>query len=119
VRFVRERPLLEAVASSLTELFSPDIIGERVAGMLAHYDFVTRETLAYFDKRPPLAKRDSDFALDYVRRHATTPQAQAAVMAALEFKCDVLWAMLDALYHAYVAPKHVPPGAFVPKDHTA
>jgi len=119
VRFVRERPLLEAIASSLTELFSPAIIGERVAGMLAHYDFVTRETLAYFDKRPPLAKRDSDFALDYVRRHATTPQAQAAVMAALEFKCDVLWAMLDALYHAYVAPKHVPPGAFVPQDHAA
>jgi coenzyme PQQ biosynthesis protein C len=119
VRFVRERPLLEAVASSLTELFSPAIIGERVAGMLANYDFVTRETLAYFDKRPPQAKRDSDFALDYVRRHATTPQTQAAAMAALEFKCDVLWAMLDALYHAYVAPKHVPPGAFVPQDHAA
>jgi coenzyme PQQ biosynthesis protein C len=119
VRFVRERPLIEAIASSLTELFSPAIIGERVAGMLAHYDFVTRETLAYFDKRPPLAKRDSDFALDYVRRHATTSETQAAVLAALEFKCDVLWAMLDALYHAYVAPKHVPPGAFVPQDHAA
>jgi pyrroloquinoline-quinone synthase len=117
VRFVRERSLLEAVASSLTELFSPDIIGERVAGMLAHYDFVTPTTLAYFDKRPPLAKRDSDFALDYVRRHATTRETQAAVLAALEFKCDVLWAMLDALYHAYVAPGHVPPGAFVPQDH--
>jgi pyrroloquinoline-quinone synthase len=119
VRFVRERPLLEAVASSLTELFSPAIIGERVAGMLANYAFVTRETLAYFDKRPPQAKRDSDFALDYVRRHATTAETQAAVMAALEFKCDVLWAMLDALYHAYVAPKHVPPGAFVPEDQNA
>jgi coenzyme PQQ biosynthesis protein C len=117
VRFVRERSLLEAVASSLTELFSPDIIGERVAGMLAHYDFVTPATFAYFDKRPPLAKRDSDFALDYVRRHATTRETQAAVLAALEFKCDVLWAMLDALYHAYVAPGHVPPGAFVPQDH--
>jgi pyrroloquinoline quinone (PQQ) biosynthesis protein C len=41
------------------------------------------------------------------------------VLAALEFKCDVLWAMLDALYHAYVAPKHVPPGAFVPRDQNA
>jgi len=119
VRFVRERSLLEAVASSLTELFSPAIIGERVAGMLANYPFVTRETLAYFDKRPPLAKRDSDFALDYVRRHATTAETQGQVLAALEFKCDVLWAMLDALYHAYVAPKHVPPGAFVPEDHAA
>jgi coenzyme PQQ biosynthesis protein C len=116
VRFVREKTLIEAVASSLTELFSPTIINERIAGMLANYDFITRETLAYFDKRPPQAARDSDFALAYVKRHAVTPQSQQAVLAALEFKCDVLWAMLDALYHAYVAPKHVPPGAFVPED---
>jgi coenzyme PQQ biosynthesis protein C len=116
VRFVREKTLLEAIASSLTELFSPTIIGERVAGMLKAYDFVTRETLAYFDKRPPQASRDAAFALDYVRRHATTPETQRAVLDALLFKCDVLWAMLDALYHAYVAPKHVPPGAFVPED---
>src|SRR5690348_3407583 len=116
VRFVREKTLLEAVASSLTELFSPTIISERVAGMLANYPFVTRETLAYFDKRPPQAARDSDFALAYVKHHAVTPAEQEAVLAALEFKCDVLWAMLDALYHAYVAPKQVPPGAFVPED---
>jgi coenzyme PQQ biosynthesis protein C len=116
VHFVRERSLTEAIASSLTELFSPVIISERVAGMLKSYDFVTRETLAYFDRRPPQAQRDSDFALDYVKREARTPEAQQAVLAALEFKCDVLWAMLDALYHAYVAPRHVPPGAFVPAE---
>ena len=119
VRFVREKTLLEAIASSLTELFSPTIIGERVAGMLAGYPFVTRETLAYFDKRPPQANRDSAFALAYVRQHATTPETQRAVLDALLFKCDVLWSMLDALEHAYVAPKHVPPGAFVPQDHDA
>lgn len=116
VRFVREKTLLEAIASSLTELFSPVIISERMDGMLANYDFVTRETLSYFDKRPPQAARDSDFALDYVKRHARTPDTQAQVLAALEFKCSVLWAMLDALHHAYVDPKHVPPGAFVPQD---
>ena len=116
VHFVREKTLLEAIASSLTELFSPAIIGERVEGMLKGYDFVTRETLAYFEKRPPQAERDSGFALAYVKANASTPDAQQAVLAALEFKCDVLWAMLDALDHAYVAPKHVPPGAFVPKD---
>ena len=116
VRFVREKTLLEAIASSLTELFSPVIISERMDGMLANYDFVTRETLSYFDKRPPQATRDSDFALDYVKRHARTPDTQAQVLAALEFKCSVLWAMLDALHHAYVDPKHVPPGAFVPQD---
>jgi len=116
VRFVREKSLIEAVASSLTELFSPAIIGERVAGMLAHYAFVTPQTLAYFDKRPPQAKRDADFALRYVKQHAVTPEAQQAVLAALEFKCDVLWAMLDALSYAYVSPGHVPPGAFKPSE---
>jgi coenzyme PQQ biosynthesis protein C len=116
VRFVREKTLLEAIASSLTELFSPVIIGERMAGMLANYDFISRETMSYFDKRPPQAQRDSDFALDYVKRHAMTPEQQQQVLAALEFKCSVLWSMLDALSYAYVSPGHIPPGAFVPND---
>ncbi len=116
VHFVRERSLLEGIASSLTELFSPQVIGERVEGMLRGYDFVSAESLVYFSKRPPLARRDSEFALDYVKREARSAQAQQCVLKALEFKCDVLWAMLDALYHAYVIPKHVPLGAFVPKE---
>ena len=116
VHFVREKTLLEAVASSLTEMFSPAIIGERIEGMLKNYDFVTAETLAYFSQRPPQAERDSRFALDYVKENAPTPQQQQQVFAALAFKCDVLWAMLDALYHAYVAPKQAPPGAFAPGD---
>jgi len=116
VHFVRERTLLAAIASSLTELFSPQIISERIEGMLDNYDFVTRETLAYFSQRPPQAERDSRFALDYVKLNARTAEAQQSVVQALEFKCDVLWAMLDALYHAYVAPGHIPPGAFVPQE---
>jgi pyrroloquinoline-quinone synthase len=115
VHFVREKSLTEAVASSLTELFSPTIISERVAGMLKGYDFITHDALAYFDKRPPQARRDSDFALDYVKRQAKTEAEQQQVIAALAFKCDVLWAMLDALMHAYVTPGHIPPGAFVPE----
>ena len=116
VHFVRDKTPLEAIASSLTELFSPQIISERLDGMLENYDFVSPDTLAYFVKRPPQAARDSDFALTYVRRHARTPQTQQAVFKALEFKCDVLWAMLDALHHAYVTPKHIPPGGFVPGE---
>jgi coenzyme PQQ biosynthesis protein C len=116
VHFVRERTPLAAIASSLTELFSPQIISERMDGMLHNYDFVTRETLAYFSQRPPQAERDSRFALDYVKINARTAEAQQSVVRALEFKCDVLWAMLDALYHAYVTPGHIPPGAFVPDD---
>ena len=114
VRFVREKTLLEAIASSLTEMFSPVIIGERMAGMLANYPFVTAETMSYFDKRPPQAQSDADFALDYVKQNARTPEQQQAALAALEFKCSVLWSMLDALFHAYVAPRQVPLGAFVP-----
>jgi coenzyme PQQ biosynthesis protein C len=103
VHLVREKTLLEAIASSLTELFSPVIIGERMDGMLKAYDFVTAETLAYFSQRPPQAERDARFALDYVKTYARTPETQHAVLAALEFKCDVLWAMLDALYCASAA----------------
>ena len=116
VDFVRDKTLLEAIASSLTELFSPQIISERIEGMLNNYNFVTSETLAYFSQRPQQAERDSRFALDYVKVNARSAETQHAVLRALEFKCDVLWSMLDALYHAYVAPRHIPPGAFAPKD---
>ncbi|PTM39592.1 pyrroloquinoline-quinone synthase PqqC [Bosea sp. 124] len=112
--FVRARPLLEAVASSLTELFSPQVIKARVAGMLAHYDFVSEDSLSYFTARPEQASRDVESALAYVIANARTPADQDAVIAALEFKCDVLWAMLDALDHAYGETGHVPPGAFEP-----
>jgi len=59
------------------------------------------------------AKRDSDFALNYVKANATTRADQNAVLAALEFKCSVLWAQLDALWSAYV-DHAIPPGAWVP-----
>lgn len=116
LHFVRERSLLEAVASSLTEMFAPAIITERVAGMLAGYDFIDKKALGYFDKRLFQAPRDADFAIEYVKREARLPHQQQAVLKALEFKCDVLWAQLDALHHAYVAPGHVPPGAFRPEE---
>lgn len=114
VRFVRENTLLEAVASSLTELFAPSIHRERIAGMLENYDFIDESVMKYFRRRLDQAPRDVSFALDYVKRHATTPNDQAAVKAALIFKCNVLWSQLDALYFAYVEPGFIPPGAFVP-----
>lgn len=115
VHFVQERTLLEAIASSLTELFSPGIIAERVSGMLKGYDFISAETLSYFTPRLTQAPRDSDFALAYVKAHARSVEQQQAVLAALRFKCDVLWSQLDALYLAYVEPGFIPPGAFVPQ----
>ncbi|MER8474529.1 pyrroloquinoline-quinone synthase PqqC [Mesorhizobium sp. M1163] len=115
VNFCASHTLLEAVASSLTELFSPDIIAERVPAMLARYDFVRADTLAYFDRRPDQAARDSDFALGYVLRYADTPERQQKVVDALVFKCDVLWAMLDALDYAYGRDGVIPPGCFRPE----
>jgi pyrroloquinoline-quinone synthase len=114
VAFVRERSLVEAVASSLTELFAPSIHRERIAGMLENYDFVGERAMQYFRRRLDQANRDADFALDYVKRHALTREAQEAAIAAVRFKCDVLWAQLDALHHAYVTPGWIPPGAFSP-----
>ncbi|MGA3301700.1 MAG: pyrroloquinoline-quinone synthase PqqC [Methylovirgula sp.] len=116
VEFCRDRSPLEAVASSLTELFSPTIISERLTGMLANYDFVSKETLAYFSQRPPQAKRDSEWALAFVKTHAKTRAGQEAAIKALEFKCAVLWTQLDALWTAYV-DKYVPPGAWEPGTH--
>jgi pyrroloquinoline-quinone synthase len=115
VNFVRDKPILEGIASSLTEMFSPGIIADRVQGMLANYDFITRDTLAYFTPRLTQAPQDVDFALRYVKAEAKTRADQEKVMAALRFKCDVLWTQLDALYLAYVDPGLIPPGAFVPK----
>jgi coenzyme PQQ biosynthesis protein C len=114
LHFVRDRSLLEAIASSLTELFSRPAIGERIGAMLARYDFITRDLLAYFDRRLTQALRDADFALDYVKREAKTFEQQQSVAAALEFKCAVLWSQLDALYYSYVSPGFIPPGAFKP-----
>ncbi len=115
VHFVRDRTPLEAIASSLTELFAPNLHEERISGMLKHYSFVNPDIMSYFSRRLTQAPRDANFALDYVKRHATTPAERRAVCEALIFKTNVLWAQLDALHHAYV-DGHIPPGAFVPDD---
>jgi pyrroloquinoline-quinone synthase len=116
VRFVRDETLLEAVASSLSELFAPKIHQERIAGMLENYSFITEDVMGYFRRRLHQATEDADFALAYVKTNARTAEQQTAVLDALRFKCSVLWAQLDALHYAYVEPGLVPPGAFVPDD---
>ncbi len=71
--------------------------------------------MSYFRKRLDQAPRDVAFGLAYVLREARTAERQHGVIDALIFKTDVLWAQLDALYHAYVEPGHIPPGAFTPE----
>jgi pyrroloquinoline-quinone synthase len=114
VRFVREEPLVVAVASSLTELFAPKIHKERIAGMLENYDFIDDSVMGYFKKRLVQAPNDAGFALEYIKTHAKNRDEQEACIAAVRFKCNVLWAQLDALHHAYVTPGLIPPGAYDP-----
>ena len=115
VAFVRDRSQLEAIASSLTEMFSPMIIGKRVSGMLANYDFISEDTLRYFGHRLIQAPRDADWALDYVKQHARTEESQEAALDALRFKCGMLWSQLDGLYHVYVNGNPCP-GAWQPGE---
>ncbi len=116
VRFVRERSLLEAVASSLTELFAPKIHAERIEGLLANYAFANEASMAYFKNRLREAPKDVAFGLSWVLDHADTGEKQDAAAAALIFKTEVLWAQLDALDGAYVIPARIPPGAWQPGE---
>jgi pyrroloquinoline-quinone synthase len=110
---VRNRSLLEAVASSLTELFSRDLIALRVGALKTHYPWLSGG-LDYFTRRLSEAPEDAKFALEWVAEHARTRGEQELAVTALERKCDILWAQLDALYFAYVNPAWPPPGAFRP-----
>jgi coenzyme PQQ biosynthesis protein C len=112
VTYVREQPLPVAAASSLTELFAPSIHRERIAGMLASYSFVNDDVMAYFKRRLNQAPRDATYTLQFVKDTARTREMQQACVAAVLFKCDVLWAQLDALHLAYVHGM-VPPGAYL------
>jgi len=116
VRFVRDEPLLQAIASSLTELFAPGIHKQRIAGLLEHYDFANPETLSYFNRRLSQAPKDVAFGLAWVLESAVTQADQDAAARALTFKTEVLWAQLDALYSAYVSPARIPPGAWQPSE---
>jgi pyrroloquinoline-quinone synthase len=98
---VEESPLVVAVASSLTEFFSPDIMSKRVLAWEKHYPWVPSELLEYFRSRVPRAARDSREAIDYVTTHATTPELEEACVAALIEKCTILWALLDAVSFAH------------------
>lgn len=107
---VSKRSFLEAVASSLTEMFSRDLISLRVDRMKQHYPWLSG-SLQYFEGRMTQAPEDAEFALRWVTEEARTQSEQDLAVAALRAKCDILWAQLDALYFAYVEPGWPPPGA--------
>ncbi len=111
---VRSRSLLEAVASSLTELFSRDLITLRIDALRRHYPWLAGG-LDYFEARLDQAPADAEFALQFVVDHAQSRVEQEKAIQALRNKCEILWAQLDAIYYSYVQPGWPPPGAFRPE----
>lgn len=116
VHYVREKPLLQAVASSLTEMFAPKIHKQRISGLLEHYDFANSTSMSYFKHRLKEAPKDVAYGLAWVLEHADTAEKQDSVCDALIFKTNLLWAQLDALWGAYVEPARIPPGAWQPGE---
>jgi pyrroloquinoline-quinone synthase len=102
VTLVRERSLVEAVASSLTEFFAPDLMSRRLAAWQEHYPWVDAEMLAYFRARVPRARVDSEEAIEFVVTHATSFELQERCVAALIRKTEILWHLLDCVQQAYV-----------------
>lgn len=97
VEFARTKPWIQAVASSLTELFSPDLMQDRLTALREHYPWIDPAGHQYFADRPGQARQDATAALELVLQHCTTRPEQDAAIDALRFKCDVLWAMLDGI----------------------
>ena len=101
VNFARSQPWPIAIASSLTELFAPDLMTARLAAFEKFYQWIDPRGLDYFRRRLTQARRDSDNALAITLEYCNTPELQREAVRALEFKCDVLWSMLDAIHHGY------------------
>ena len=101
VNFARSAPWQEAAISSLTELFAPKIHADRLAGWPSHYPWIAADGLAYFRSRITLANRDVEHGLEIARRWCVTRERQERACRILDFKLDILWAMLDAIALAY------------------
>jgi pyrroloquinoline-quinone synthase len=102
VNSARSQPWPIAVASSLTELFAPDLMTARLAAFEKFYRWIDPRGLDYFRRRVTQARRDSDDALAITLEYCNTPELQREAVRAVEFKCDILWSMLDAIHHAYL-----------------
>jgi pyrroloquinoline-quinone synthase len=101
VNFARSQPWPIAIASSLTELFAPDLMTARLAAFEKSYSWIDARGLDYFRRRVTQARRDSNEALAITLEYCNTPELQRDAVRALEFKCGVLWSMLDAIHHGY------------------
>jgi len=93
----RESPLVVAVASSLTEMFAPDLMSARIAAWEKHYPWVGQEALAYFRSRVPRARRDGEEGLAFVVANATSRGLQEACIGALVRKTEILWHLVECV----------------------
>lgn len=109
VNLCASRPLSDAVASSLTELFAPVLMADRIIALEKLYPWLDSRGLDYFRGRLIQAPRDSEYGLEYVVAHCTTRESQDRAADALTIKCHILWGLLDAVHYAYVAPGFLPP----------
>jgi pyrroloquinoline-quinone synthase len=101
VTFCKTKPWIEAVASSLTELFAPDLMRKRIAAFPEHYPWIRPEALEYFQSRLVQAPRDSQQGLRLVQLYCTTVETQQRAFQALAFKLEMLWVMIDTIHNAY------------------
>jgi len=101
VNFARSQPWPVAIASSLTELFAPDLMSERLAAFKKYYTWVHPDGFDYFQRRVTQARKDSEEALELTLSWCNTPALRQQAVRALSFKCDVLWAILDAIQEKF------------------
>jgi pyrroloquinoline-quinone synthase len=104
VNFARRAPWQEAVCSSLTELFAPEIHKQRLATWPEHYPWIETQGLAYFRQRVSQARRDVEQGLAITLEHFNTRPLQERALEVLQFKLDILWAMNDAMALKYGVP---------------
>jgi pyrroloquinoline-quinone synthase len=102
VTFCKTSPWIDAVASSLTELFAPDLMRKRIAAFPEHYPWIRSEALDYFRSRLVQAPRDSQQGIRLVQEHCRTIETQQRAFQALAFKLEMLWVMIDTIHHAYL-----------------
>ena len=101
VNFARRAPWQEAICSSLTELFAPEIHKQRLATWPQHYPWIDKAGLQYFQSRVSLARRDVEFGLKFTLDHFDSRVLQERALDILKFKLDVLWQMSDAMALRY------------------
>ena len=109
LNLVESRPLEEAIASSLTEMFAPAIMSERLPAFEQYYPWIEKDALEYFGSRLVQAPRDVEFGLRYTLEHCVTRRQQDKALEVLTLKCHILWSLLDAVHFAYVTPGLLPP----------